>query len=103
MILPDGAQGKRRSGTRYTGAMQDQEGTQADVLRRLRRIEGQVRGLQRMVEEGEPCRDVLSQFKATRTALDSAGRLLLTEFLAQSIIRGNGKIDSETLETFLRF
>jgi DNA-binding FrmR family transcriptional regulator len=43
----------------------------ADVLTRLKRAEGQLRGIQRMVEEGSPCLDVAQQFSAVRKALDS--------------------------------
>lgn len=43
----------------------------ADILKRLRRAEGQLRGIQRMVEEGAPCLDVAQQFSAVRKALDS--------------------------------
>jgi DNA-binding FrmR family transcriptional regulator len=42
-----------------------------DILKRLRRAEGQLRGIQRMVEEGAPCLDVAQQFMAVRKALDS--------------------------------
>ena len=83
--------------------MKDQESTQADVLKRLRRIEGQIRGLQRLIEEDAPCRELLSQFKAARTALDAAGRLLLAEFLARSIRSGEGDIDSEVLDMFIHY
>lgn len=50
------------------------------LLRRLRRIEGQVRGLQRMVEEGRDCHDILTQFAAVRSALDTAGEGLLEQY-----------------------
>lgn len=43
----------------------------ADILKRLRRAEGQLRGIQRMVEEGAHCLDVAQQFSAVRKALDS--------------------------------
>ncbi len=43
----------------------------SDVLNRLRRAEGQLRGIQRMVERGEDCRKVAQQFSAVRRALDS--------------------------------
>lgn len=43
--------------------------TREDLIARLRRIEGQVRGLQHMVERGEPCTDVLTQVAAARAAL----------------------------------
>jgi CsoR family transcriptional regulator, copper-sensing transcriptional repressor len=43
----------------------------SDILTRLKRAEGQLRGIQRMVEEGAPCLDVAQQFSAVRKALDS--------------------------------
>ncbi len=43
----------------------------ADILIRLKRAEGQLRGIQRMVEEGEACLDIAQQFSAVRKALDS--------------------------------
>ena len=43
----------------------------ADILLRLKRAEGQLRGIQRMVEEGSPCMDIAQQFSAVRKALDS--------------------------------
>ncbi|MEU9038327.1 metal-sensitive transcriptional regulator [Streptomyces sp. NPDC048352] len=52
-----------------------------DVLKRLRRIEGQVRGLQRMVEEGTYCIDVLTQVSAATKALQSFGLAMLEDHL----------------------
>ena len=43
-----------------------------DLLNRLKRAEGQLRGIQRMIETGEPCIDIASQMAAVRKALDSA-------------------------------
>ncbi|MDT9698405.1 metal-sensitive transcriptional regulator [Streptomyces sp. P17] len=48
-----------------------------DIVRRLRRIEGQVRGLQRMVEEDAYCINVLTQVAATNAALQSCALALL--------------------------
>ncbi len=48
-----------------------------DILLRLRRIEGQVRGLQRMIEEQRSCEEVLTQVIAVRAALDKVGLLAL--------------------------
>ncbi len=50
-------------------------------LNRLRRIEGQVRGLQRMVEEGRYCADILVQLSAVNEALRNVGRELLRNHL----------------------
>jgi DNA-binding FrmR family transcriptional regulator len=52
-----------------------------DVLKRLRRIEGQVRGLQRMVEEDTYCIDVLTQVSATTRALQSFALQMLDEHM----------------------
>ncbi len=56
-----------------------------DVLRRLRRIEGQVRGLQRMVGEDAYCIDVLTQISATTRALQSVALELLGEHLSHCV------------------
>lgn len=50
------------------------------LLKRLKRIEGQVRGLQKMVEETRDCQDILTQFAAVRNALDTAGEALLEQY-----------------------
>ena len=48
-----------------------------EVIHRLRRIEGQVRGLQRMVEEGRDCAEVVTQVAAARAALDRLGHRIV--------------------------
>ena len=63
-----------------------------DYLRRLRRIEGQVRGLQRMIEEDKYCIDVLTQVSAVTRALQSVALGLLDQHLghcvAQAVAEG---------------
>ncbi len=56
-----------------------------EVLNRLRRIEGQVRGVQKLVEQGADCEKVAGQVKAARTALDAAGKLILACYLTESL------------------
>ena len=58
---------------------------QADVMSRLRRIEGQVRGLQRMIEECRDCSEVVTQLAAVRHALDKAGFLILSHRLEECV------------------
>ena len=63
-------------------------------LKRLKRIEGQVRGLQRMVEEGRYCADVLTQVSSVQEALRSVSRELLRNHLkhcATLAIRAGGE------------
>ena len=57
----------------------------AAVLVRLRRIEGQIRGLHRMVEEDEQCMDVLTQVSAGTKALQSVAILMLEGHLGQCV------------------
>ena len=61
------------------------EHTKDDVLKRLRRVEGQVRGLQRMVEEDTYCIDVLTQVSAATKALQAVALSLLDEHLAHCV------------------
>jgi CsoR family transcriptional regulator, copper-sensing transcriptional repressor len=68
--------------------------TTAANLKRLRRIEGQVRGLQKMVEEGRYCADVLTQVGAVQEALRAVGRELMRNHLkhcATTAIRAGGE------------
>ncbi|HEY8789429.1 MAG TPA: metal-sensitive transcriptional regulator [Actinopolymorphaceae bacterium] len=61
-------------------------GRQDDYVKRLRRIEGQVRGLQRMVSQGEYCIDILTQVSATTKALQSVALGLLEEHLSHCVV-----------------
>jgi len=48
-----------------------------DVIKRLRRAEGQIRGVQRLIEEGADCKDVVNQLTAAQVALHRAGLRLM--------------------------
>ena len=56
-----------------------------EVLKRLRRIEGQVRGVARMVEDGRDCREVLQQLTAIRSAANQVSRLLARSYACQCL------------------
>ena len=72
------------------------------VLARLRRIEGQVRGLQRMVDEEAYCIDVLTQVSAATRALESVALNLLEDHLghcvAHAIEQGGAEADAKVRE-----
>lgn len=55
------------------------------ILNRLARIEGQVRGLQRMIEEGKDCEHVLAQLSAVRSALDQVGTHLISHRMKECL------------------
>jgi DNA-binding FrmR family transcriptional regulator len=58
-----------------------------DYLKRLRRIEGQARGLQKMIEEEQYCIDILTQVSAMTRALQSVALGLLDEHLNHCVVR----------------
>ena len=72
------------------------------VLRRLRRIEGQVRGLQRMVDEDAYCIDVLTQVSAATRALESVALQMLGDHLShcvrEAVTKGGPEADAKVKE-----
>ena len=64
--------------------LQDEK-NRTDILNRLKRAEGQLRGIQRMVEEGQPCLDIASQMAAVRKALDSTYVRMTVCFMEQEL------------------
>lgn len=73
-----------------------------DYLKRLRRIEGQARGLQKMVEEEKYCIDILTQVSAMTKALQSVALGLLDEHLAHCVVdaarQGGPEADAKVKE-----
>ena len=67
------------------------------TLVRLRRIEGQVRGLQRMLTDGERCEDLLVQMMAVRSGLERVSLLLLDHHVRDCLL-GECEIDADTLD-----
>jgi len=57
------------------------------ILRRLRRIEGQLRGIQRMIEEEHCCMDIMVQISAIRAAVSKTGVLIVENHLNECLVR----------------
>jgi len=78
------------------------------IIRRLRRIEGQVKGIQKMVEEEKFCGDILIQIAAIRSALNNAGGLILENYMKGCIEqhlqenKDNGDLD-ELIDVLLKY
>lgn len=66
-----------------------------DVVARLRRIEGQVRGIQRMVEEDQYCIDILTQITAATNALKKTAVALLDDHIRHCVAGGAGDDHSD--------
>ena len=87
------------------------EEAKAKVLGRLRRIEGQVQGLQRMIENEAYCVDILLQISAVQGALEQVQKLLLSRHIESCVgdaLRSGSKGErqrkiDELLEVFARF
>lgn len=83
--VDDSGEGRRASGVDPTAKDRN--------LKRLRRIEGQVRGLQKMVEEERYCADIMTQISSVHEALRSVGRELMRNHLrhcaAEAIRKGD--------------
>ena len=65
---------------------QRDDGLKKSLITRLNRIEGQVRGIRAMIERDAYCDEVLSQISAARSALDSAGKLLLEHHIRGCVV-----------------
>jgi CsoR family transcriptional regulator, copper-sensing transcriptional repressor len=75
--------------------------TKDDLLRRLRRVEGQVRGVERMVDEDRYCIDVLTQISAIQAALDKVALGLLDDHARHCVIGGEAEQQSERTEELM--
>ena len=78
----------------------------AEVTTRLRRVEGQIRGIQRMIEDDRDCEDIITQLMAARAALDKAGLLIVSSHVQQGL-RGSSDPELEeclhrVIELFLK-
>ncbi len=56
-----------------------------EILLRLRRIEGQIRGLQRMIEEEVPCPDILTQVAAATSAIKKVGTAMIQTYMDECL------------------
>lgn len=74
-----------------------------ELVIRLRRVEGQVRGIQRMVTDGAPCSEVLTQLAAARRALDATGLALLDTRLHECLDQTDRDDAAELVTAVERF
>lgn len=98
-----------QSRKRGEGKILDTTSEQQDLLLRLRRIEGQIRGIQRMIEERRECHEIIGQLLASRAALDKVGLQMLNHELSHcfndvfSVNPEKAKVIEETLKSLIRF
>jgi DNA-binding FrmR family transcriptional regulator len=80
--------------------------TKRQALGRLRRIVGQVQGVQRMVEEGKYCVDVLLQISAVQGALEQVSKILMTRHIESCVLdslrAGSERERSQKIDELIR-
>ena len=69
--------------------------TMDGVIRRLKRAQGQIGGVIKMIEEGRDCADVVTQLAAASRALDRAGFKVIATGLQQCAVSGDGTADAD--------
>ena len=75
--------------------------TREAIVKRLKRIEGQIRGLQKMVDGERDCEDIVTQLAAVRSAIDNVGALVLNNYINICAPKGKAK-ESEIYEQMVR-
>lgn len=73
-----------------------------DAVKRLKTVEGHVRGVQRMVEEGEYCIDVIRQIQAVQSALNKVSKMVLEEHMKSCLIKAVRGDEPEERERVLQ-
>ncbi|MGG5172335.1 metal-sensitive transcriptional regulator [Pseudarthrobacter sp. J1738] len=68
------------------------------VINRLKRAQGQLAGVTRMLEEGRDCKDIVTQLAAVSKALDRAGFAVIASGLEQCLLRGDESMNTKDLE-----
>ncbi|MFZ3590218.1 metal-sensitive transcriptional regulator [Bacillus sp. DJP31] len=77
------------------------ETTKKNLISRLNRIEGQIRGVKGLIEKDTYCDDVITQISAIQSALNSVGKLLLEGHLKSCVVERIQEGDQEVLDEFL--
>lgn len=83
-----------RSAVRVRGRDEPAE-TRDDIVKRLRRIEGQVRGIQRMIDEDRACRDVLDQLASIQQAVRGVSGIVAQKYALECISSAQENVSDE--------
>lgn len=80
---------------------ENQEISRGVVLKRLKKIEGQIRGLQKMVADERDCESIVVQLAAVRSAVDSAGALIMNNYM-KLCFRQSSEKDAAALDSLAK-
>ena len=73
---------------------------QQDIINRLSRVEGQVRGIKKMIEEKRTCEEIITQYSATKSALKKAGSMIMKKYLQECLV--TSKEPQEQVDSLLK-
>jgi DNA-binding FrmR family transcriptional regulator len=74
-----------------------------EILTRLRRVEGQIRGIQRMIEDERECEAIVTQLMAARAALDKTGLHIMSHHIENCLLDPSERSDRKHLERVISF
>jgi CsoR family transcriptional regulator, copper-sensing transcriptional repressor len=96
------------SDTPKPGALITDEGERKKIINRLRRLEGQIRGLQTMIEADQECTDILTQVMAAKSALNQVGLHVVGHAMKHCMISDDPVVSrddviDEAIKVFLKY
>ncbi|MGE5677426.1 MAG: metal-sensitive transcriptional regulator [Pseudomonadota bacterium] len=88
--------------------MENKEVSKEDILNRMKKIEGQAKGIQRMIEEDKCCGDIMVQISAIRSAINRVGGLIMDNYIKECLkenLKKNSSDESieEVIETIVKY
>lgn len=81
--------------------VREREISQEVLLKRLKRIEGQVRGIEKMIVDGRDCESLITQLAAIRSAVETVGSLILNNYM-KLCFRREAKSESDSIDSLAR-
>jgi len=79
----------------------DKEISQEVLLKRLRKIEGQIRGIEKMIVAGRDCESLITQLAAARSAIESVGALVLNNYM-KLCFRKDAESEASNIDSLAR-
>ena len=88
--------------------MDNKEISKEDILNRMKKIEGQAKGIQKMIEEDKCCGDIMVQISAIRSAINKVGGLIMDRYIKECLKESlndenSDKSIEEIIETIVRY
>lgn len=75
--------------------MNSRQASKEDILIRMKKIEGQVKGIQRMIDGGKECSDIMIQISAIRSAINKVGGIIMERYIKECLYDTIKKEESE--------